>query len=448
MSSTDLYKDCKGNSICMVEALKIAIDKGYEPSLEEIKMISKYLGQPTKKIEAFEGRYLDVFTRLIQKNCIIIEHGELCIYSWNPRAYIRYFPVSIDAVGTILFIDHNGKVKTLAYPSHRTHDIEGHRVKILDPEITPIIEITKRIDGYPITFYYNPIIKRWIPATRYLLHNMIYWRRRVEVVDIEEIINPYVRLADEIAERHGLYNELKGYDDWTYTFILKVPEPAILKPNIELYDASDAELILLNARKPDGELLTVKESSKLIKWTHVPIIELKLDNKEELRSFIDRCRFDLEYRSTMLRYRDDEVFRPYTLEVKSKIYPEAMKVKYSSDPKSLLILTSYGYGEHAVNLLIDYADIKNAGMELVKLYGELENKIKKIIDSDQIIKALKIFNLEHQLKGEVERARRKGNITRFLRKLVALLAGETIYEAKENISKLLKLLSEEQHQIG
>ena len=448
MSSTDLYKDCKGNSICMVEALKIAIDKGYEPSLEEIKMISKYLGQPTKKIEAFEGRYLDVFTRLIQKNCIIIEHGELCIYSWNPRAYIRYFPVSIDAVGTILFIDYNGKVKTLAYPSHRTHDIEGHRVKILDPEITPIIEITKRIDGYPITFYYNPIIKRWIPATRYLLHNMIYWRRRVEVVDIEEIINPYVRLADEIAERQGLYNELKGYDDWTFTFILKVPEPAILKPNIELYDASDAELILLNARKPDGELLTVKESSKLINWTHVPIIELKLDNKEELRSFIDKCRLDLEYRSTMLRYRDDEVFRPYTLEVKSKIYPEAMKVKYSSDPKSLLILTSYGYGEHAVNLLIDYADIKNAGMELVKLYGELENKIKKIIDSDQIIKALKIFNLEHQLKGEVERARRKGNITRFLRKLVALLAGETIYEAKENISKLLKLLSEEQHQIG
>ena len=125
-----------------------------------------------------------------------------------------------------------------------------------------------------------------------------------------------------------------------------------------------------------------------------------------------------------------------------------MKVKYSSDPKSLLILTSYGYGEHAVNLLIDYADIKNAGLELVKLYGELENKIKKIIDSDQIIKALKMFNLEHQLKGEVERARRKGNITRFLRKLVALLAGETIYEAKENISKLLKLLSEKQRQTG
>ena len=442
MNPTDPYEDCKGNSICMVETLKIAIDKGYEPSLEEIKTISKYLGQPTKKIEVFEGRYLDVFTRFVQKNCIITENGELCIYSWNPRAYIRYFPVSIDAVGTILFIDHNGRVKTIAYPSHRTHNIEGHHVKILDPETTPIIEITKRVDGYPITFYYNPIIKRWIPATRYILHNMVYWGNRIEVADIEEIINPYVRLADEIAERYGLYKELKGYVNWTFTFILKISEPAILKPNIELYGMDDAELILLNARKPNGELLTVKESSELIKWTHVPIIELKLDNKEKLQSFIDECRLDLEYRSTMLRYRDTDVFRPYTLEVKSKIYPEAMRVKYSSDPKSLLILTSYGYGEYAVNLLVDYAYIRNVGMELVRLYSELENKIRRIIDSDQIIKALKAFNLEHQLKGEIKRARRRGDITRFVRKLVALLAGETIYEAKENISKLLKLLSE------
>lgn len=442
MNPKDLYGGCRGNSICMVEALKTAVENGYEPSPEEIKMVSSYLGQPTKKIEAFMSRYLDVFTRLVQKNCVAIERGELCIYSWSPRAYVRYFPVSIDAVGTILLIEHEGKVETLAYPSHRAHDIEGHRVEILDPAATPITEITKRVDGYPITFYYNPLIKKWIPATRYVLHNMVYWGRRLEVVGIEEVVNPYARLANEIAEKKGLYNILKGYSGWTFTFILKVPEPAILKPNVELYSSEDAELILLNARKPSGELLTVRESSKLVNWEHVPIIDLELDSMEKLQLFIDRCRYDLEYRSTMLRYMDKDLFRPYTLEIKSKIYPEAMRVKYSSDPKSLLILISYGYSEQAINLLIDYADIRNAGMEIVKMYRELESRIKNLINSDRIIEVLKTLNIEGKLRGEVERARRKGDITRFLRKLVALLAGDTIYEARENLSRLLKIIVE------
>ncbi len=447
MGSRNLYSGCRGNSICMVEALKIAIDRGYEPSPEEIRDVSSLLGQPSKKVNAFLGRYLDVFTRLIQKNCVLVENGELCIYSWNPRAYIRYFPVSIDAVGTILFIDRDGRVETIAYPSHRTHDIEGHRVEIIDPRENTIVEVTKRIDGYPITFYYNPLLKKWIPATRYLLHNMVYWGRRVEVADISEIVNPYVKLAHEYALDMGLYELLKGYSGWTFTFILKLPEPALLRPNVELYSVSDVELLLLNARRPDGQLLTVSESSRLLKIDHVPIVDAEISDLDSLREFIDECKMDLEYRSTMVRYSGGDNFRPYTLEIKSKVYPEAVRVKYSSDPKSLLLLASYGYGEQAIDLLVDYGDIKAIGSELVRLYHELESLISRFIESDKLLNVLRKFDLEKQLRGEVMRARRRGDVRRFTRKLVALLSGKTVYEARDNLHKFINYLLKEKESV-
>ncbi len=442
MESSVLYRDCRGNSICMVEALRTGIEQGYEPSKEELMMVSGFLGQPTKKVGAFEGRYLDVFSRLVQKNCVLVGDGELCIYSWNPRAYVRYFPVSIDATGTILYIDSKGRVSTIAYPIHRSHDIEGRGVRIVDPIEKAIVEVTGRVDGYPITFYYNPFLKRWIPATRYLLHNMVYMGRQLIIEDHGEIVNPYVRIADELASNTGLYSLLKKYSGYTFTFILEPPEPAITRPNIELFNLEDFRLYLLCVRLDDGTLLTVKESRELLEWSSIPVIETSIENMESLKDFIDKARNDLYRRSYFIRYSNDK-YRPYTLEVKSKLYPEAMAVKYQSSPKSLFILASYGYGDKAVELLTEYGDIRSVGRELVSMYNRLEKILSNRIGESVVDNMLKETNLYRQLKGELERARRTQNTSRFIRKLLALSSGETLYEARENLKKILNILEGE-----
>jgi len=435
------------NSIFKIEEFKLKIDQGYEPSPEEVKKVSSLLGEPTKKVDVFTSRYLDVFTRLIQKNCVFIGEGDLCIYSWNPRAYLRYFPASIDATGTILFIKNTGEVELIAYPIHRSHDIEGHKVTIPDPRETPVKEVTKRIDGYQITFYYNPFLKRWIPATRYVLHNMRYIKGRLEISDLEEIINPFCKVADSIAREKGVYDKLKGFSGWTFTFILKPPEPAILKPNIELFNSEEFELYLLTARKPTGELLTVKETGELIKWPTVPIVEEKIEDINDLNKFIERASMDLEYRSHFIRFYDKDPYRPYTLEIKSKLYPEAMNIKYASNPKSIIILASYGLGDKAVELLVDYGDIKDLGREIVYSYNVLKKLIEQKLNDKAIEEALKESSLYKQMRGELERARRKGDVERFVRKLSAILAGDNIREARDNLRKFIELLSKKERTI-
>ncbi len=438
--SSDLYRDCRGNSICMVEALKYAIDSGYEPGPDELYSVSGLLGLATKKTSAFLGRYMDVFTRLVQRNCVVVGDGELCIYSWSPRAYIRYFPVSIDATGTILYISRDGHVSTIAYPIHRAHDIEGRGVRLYSPSEKGVVEITRRVDGYPITFYYNPFLERWVCATRYVLHNMAYYGRQLVVEDINEFINPYARVADYIASENGLYEKLDKYRGYTFTFILESPEPAITRPNIELFSPSDFKLYLLVARDPSGRLLTVRESSKLVDWETVCVLDYSVDTMEDLERIIEEARNDLYHRSLFIRYGDNE-HRPYTIEVKSRLYPEAMAVKYQSSPKSLLILASHGYGDVAVELLTSYGDIRSVGREIVELYNRIEELLVEKINNDVVEEMLNEIGLYKQLKGELLRARKTGSVKRFVRKLVALACGETVYEARDALRKIHDILS-------
>ena len=176
----DLIKRCAGNSICIVEGFKARLDSGYSPDQDEVRYVSSLIGEPAKRVEVFSGRYIDVFTRLLEKKCYYSGDRALCIYSWNPRMPVRYFPVSLDATGTILLIE-GSEVSPVAYPTHRAHDIEGRGVELLDPEKAGIAEVTARVDGYHITFYYNPLLGRWVPATRYALHNMRYVGKRAVV---------------------------------------------------------------------------------------------------------------------------------------------------------------------------------------------------------------------------------------------------------------------------
>ncbi|MET1160295.1 MAG: hypothetical protein ABWW65_04985 [Thermoprotei archaeon] len=437
----ELVKSCSGNSICIVEAVKALVDSGYEFSTDNMKKINALLGEPSRKIDVFNDKYVNVFLKYVQRNCVENDEGDLCIYSWKPGTYIRYFPVSLDATGTILMIKGNN-VKVVAYPVHRSHDITGHRVEVPDPASEPIVEVTKRIDGYHITFYYNPVLGKWVPATRYVLHNMMYVKRRLEIRDLGEVINPYASIAHTIAEEKGLYEKLKGFEGWTFTFILEPPEPAILKPNIELYEVSNFNLYLLVARKPDGELLTVTESCKLIEWPCIPVESISINSKGELEKAIEKWRKDLYTRSRFVRFKRGDKYRPYVLEIPSQLYGEAVNVKYMSNPKSLIILASHGYAEEAVNLLVDFKDIRSTGKEIIAYYHELEKLISSIIDKPWLTELLREFNVEKQVRGEIEKAKRTGSYDRLVRKLASLIVGEDLYSGRNKLKELVEKIRE------
>ena len=438
--TVELYREaCRGNSICIVERFKALLESGYQPDPLEVREVSSLLGEPTKKVEVFNSKYLDVFTRLLQKNCIYQENVELCIYSWNPRARIRYFPVALDATGTILLFER-GLPQVVAYPTHRAHDIALGETLVRKPEEAKVVEVTARVDGFQITFYYNPLIKRWIPATRYVLHNTRYVGSRLVTGGLEEIINPYVKVADFIAESEGIYDKLRGYEGWTFTFVLEAPEPAILRPNVELYRYEEFKLYLLNARRYDGLLLTVRESSETVKVPHVPIEEVSIATSEELERYINTWSKDLYVRSRFIRYSDQDPFRPYTVEVGSRLYEDAVAVRFSSSPKSLLILASYGFANEAVNLLVDYRDLREVGRQLCNLYSELREHLARALEAGTLVSLLERFKLPEELLGEVEKARRTGDVDRLSRKVAASLATDSIYQTRDRLLEFLTAL--------
>jgi hypothetical protein len=434
------YRDvCRGNSICIVERFKALLESGYQPDPLEVREVSSLLGEPTKKVDVFNSKYLDVFTRLLQKNCIYQGDVALCIYSWNPRARIRYFPIALDATGTILLFEKE-MPQVVAYPTHRAHDIALGETLVHKPEEVKVAEVTARVDGFQITFYYNPLIKRWVPATRYVLHNMRYVGGRLITGGLEEVINPYAKIADLVAEKEGIYDKLRGYEGWTFTFVLEAPEPAILRPNVELYRYEEFKLYLLNARRYDGLLLTVRESSEIVKVPHIPIEEVSIGTSEELERYISKWSKDLYVRSRFIRYANQDPFRPYTVEVGSKLYEDAVAVKFSSSPKSLLILASYGFANEAVNLLVDYRDLREVGRHLCSLYFELREYLAKALEVGILGGLLERLRLPGELLGEVEKARRTGDVDRLARKVAASLAADSIYQTRDRLLEFLTAL--------
>jgi len=435
-----LYLDvCRGNSICVVERFKALLESGYQPDPLEVRDVSSLLGEPTKKVEVFNSKYIDVFTRLVQKNCTYQGDTALCIYSWNPRARVRYFPVALDSTGTVLLFER-GIPQVVAYPTHRAYDIVAGETIVRRPEEIKVAEVTARVDGFQITFYYNPLMKRWVPATRYVLHNMRYIGGKLVIESLEELINPYARIADFLAERDGLYGKLRGYEGWTFTFILEAPEPAILRPNVELYRYDDFKLYLLNARRPDGLLLTVRESSEMLNVPHVPIEEIRISTSEELERHINAWSRDLYVRSRFIRYADQDPFRPYTVEVGSKLYEDAVSVKFSSSPKSLLILASYGFADEAVNLLVDYRDLREVGKYLCSLFFEIKEYLGRALEASILKDLIEQLRLPEELLGEVEKARRTGDVERLARKLAASLATDSIYQTRDRLVEFLAAL--------
>ena len=404
-----------------------------EPTAEEVKEVGKALGAPSKKKDYVLSRYNDVFRNLIQKRCVDIEDNiRECIYSWNPRTYIRYFPAALHATGTVLLFKDPGNVELVSYPIPRAMDLGGHGVSI--PSDRPD-EVTQRIDGWQINFYYDPLLKKWIPSTKYVLHNMYYEHRKLIIEEFGKIVNPYCLTAYRIAETSGLLNKLKGYEGWTFTFVLKGPEPAITKPlppdpeNYEMY-----ELYLIMARKPDGTLLTVRESSKLLNYPTIPIIDIT--SMEEL---ISKYSKSVDIRSVFARFNTDPE-TPVIIEVKSSIYPDAMNIKYFSDPKSLLILASEGLGDVALNLI--YEGLRDYAKRVIKAYENINKLISLNLNNTELDNIFMKIGLRKFL-GELRGARKRNNPKRLVKKLTCSLAeGKTPQEAAEILENLAKNLEQ------
>ena len=404
-----------------------------EPTPEEVREVGKALGAPSKKKDYVLSRYGDVFRNLIQKRCVDIEDGlRECIYSWNPRTYIRYFPAALHATGTVLLFKEPGYIELVSYPIPRAMDLGGHGVSI--PSNIPD-EITQRIDGWQINFYYDPILKKWVPSTKYVLHNMYYEHRKLIIEEFGKIVNPYCSTAYRIAETSGLLNKFKGYEGWTFTFVLKGPEPAITKPippDPENYE--EYELYLIMARRPDGRLLSTKESGELLNYSTIP--EIDIISMEEL---ISKYSKSVNVRSVFARFNTDPE-TPTIIEIKSQIYPEAMNVKYFSDPKSLLILASEGLSQVGVNLI--YKGLQSYAERIVKAYEHIEKLITLNLNKPELDKAFIKMELRKFL-GELRSARKKNNPKRLVKKLTCSLAeGKTPQEVAEILENIVKGLKQ------
>lgn len=404
-----------------------------EPTPEEVREVGKALGAPSKKKDYVLSRYGDVFRNLIQKRCVDIEDGlRECIYSWNPRTYIRYFPAALHATGTVLLFKEPGYIELVSYPIPRAMDLGGHGVSI--PSNIPD-EITQRIDGWQINFYYDPILKKWVPSTKYVLHNMYYEHRKLIIEEFGKIVNPYCSTAYRIAETSGLLNKFKGYEGWTFTFVLKGPEPAITKPippDPENYE--EYELYLIMARRSDGRLLSTKESGELLNYSTIPVIDII--SMEEL---ISKYSKSVNVRSVFARFNTDPE-TPTIIEIKSQIYPEAMNVKYFSDPKSLLILASEGLSQVGVNLI--YKGLQSYAERIVKAYEHIEKLITLNLNKPELDKAFIKMELRKFL-GELRSARKKNNPKRLVKKLTCSLAeGKTPQEVAEILENIVKGLKQ------
>ncbi len=409
---------------------------GKEPDEKEVWNVGFALGSPSKKKDYVLSRYNDVFNRYVQKQCWEDVEKRICIYSWNPRAYKRYFPVAFNANGTILLFTEPGKVEIISYPITRAQDLGVRGVNI--PEDREVVEASWRIDGWQINFYYDPILKKWMASTKYVLHNMRWEKRRLEMGEYGEVINPYVETALKIAESNGLLDKLRGFEKWTFTFVLIGPEPAITKPlppDPDHYE--DYKLYLVGARRDTGELIGPSKIKEIIDYPHVPVVEVKGKSVEDL---VRTAENTLNYRSMFIRFSGDPE-NPLIIEVPSKYYAEAMNVKYFSDPKSIVVLASEGLGDKAVELV--YEGLRKDAEELVKLYGSLEKLVEDKLFSESLREVISSLGYRG-LVGELESARRKNTPKRFAKKLAATICsdkvlGQAVGELRSLVEKLKEI---------
>lgn len=412
------------NYIFLVENFVYKVDiENYQPGDNEIKYVGEVLGQPTKKLNVVLDRYWQVFKNYIEKKCTSTGDLFICIYSWKANVPFRLFPLALHAFGTVILFEKEKPKQVLAYPMNKA--LSYDKSPGLSPEEygdkVPR-EVSVRVDGWQLTAYYNPLINRWVFATRYVLHNMYYMKGRLVVEPIESIANPYVEIGDRIAEKDGLYEKLDKYRGWTFTFVLEGPEPAITRPPYPIgAEIEKYKLYVLMARSPDGRLYTWSETRELVDYNIPPQVKPK-----NLRGLYEDVRKRLNVRSYFAYIDVEDPENPVIAELESEYYPEAMSAKYLNDAKSAAVLVCEDASAELAEILGDQR--VEVVFEMNRYRKILEEILIKLIETrgsyeaaSIVVSGLREIGIKTIKQEEVAKALSEGNIKRVIKKTMAVL---------------------------
>jgi len=433
------------NKVFAVEVFAYRVLKeGYQPSEEELMEYGALLGQPTRKLSAFLERYRQVFGNQVERRCSAVGDERVCIYTWSQRHPFKLFPAALHAFGTVILFKGDKPVEVLAYPMPKALSY-AKSPGLSEKEYADAVprEVTERIDGWQLTAYYNPLLGRWIFATRYVLHNMYFERGRLVEEDFSNVANPYVYVADRLAEESNLYHILDRFRGWTFTFVLSGPEPAITKPPYPMgSDYGLYRLTPLFARDPSGRLYSWSETEKLLGLEGPRRVRVK-----RLAELYEEARRKLDVRSYIAFVETGDPENPIIAELESDYYPDAMVVKHLYSAKSAAMLVSEGLTDELKRIVDE---------ETSKRLGELASWVQRFVDvlqrvEDVEIASARISAVVAELKGaeirpaEVLKPLKEGNIKRAVKKVLGtLLEGESLRsdEAFKMLAKLVEELEE------
>ena len=421
------------NYVFKVVSIYEAWANGRDLTSDEIYEASSLLGSPTRKLEVFLSRFRDVFGQVVEERCCDVGGGRVCIYSWSRRAFKRYFPVALDAGGTVVYYE-GGVAKLVSYPLHRAFDLGVRGVEL--PSESPSI-ITPRVDGWQVNLYWDPVLNKWVFSTRYVLHNMVFVRGELKVEEYGLTINPIVSVAEALASKIGLYSKLNDFKGWTFTFMIEGSEPATwVKGPPEVSRVDEYKFILVAARKPSGELLNPIDSLKVAEMLGVEGIAmraLELKALEEVRESVDHPSIFLWY----LSRGDPE--HPEVYEVRSEVYEDYVNAVRGSNAKSYMLLLTSGSSRVVERLRGAIGD--NIVSETLQKLGELGEVLEEASRSnpDDLRRLLRAKGLKQDAISTAMKALEEGKPMRAVRILLSsLLEGWSIEDTPLIIANLVE----------
>ena len=421
------------NYVFKVVSIYEAWANGRDLTSDEIYEASSLLGSPTRKLEVFLSRFRDVFGQVVEERCCDVGGGRVCIYSWSRRAFKRYFPVALDAGGTVVYYE-GGVAKLVSYPLHRAFDLGVRGVEL--PSESPSI-ITPRVDGWQVNLYWDPVLNKWVFSTRYVLHNMVFVRGELKVEEYGLTINPIVSVAEALASKIGLYSRLNDFKGWTFTFMIEGSEPATwVKGPPEVSRVDEYKFILVAARKPSGELLNPIDSLKVAEMLGVEGIAmraLELKALEEVRESVDHPSIFLWY----LSRGDPE--HPEIYEVRSEVYEDYVNAVRGSNAKSYMLLLASGSSRVVERLRGAIGD--NIVSETLQKLGELGEVLEEASRSnpDDLRRLLRAKGLKQDAISTAMKALEEGKPMRAVRILLSsLLEGWSIEDTPLIIANLVE----------
>jgi hypothetical protein len=421
------------NYVFKVVSIYEAWANGRDLTSDEIYEASSLLGSPTRKLEVFLSRFRDVFGQVVEERCCDVGGGRVCIYSWSRRAFKRYFPVALDAGGTVVYYE-GGVAKLVSYPLHRAFDLGVRGVEL--PSESPSI-ITPRVDGWQVNLYWDPVLNKWVFSTRYVLHNMVFVRGELKVEEYGLTINPIVSVAEALASKIGLYSRLDDFKGWTFTFMIEGSEPATwVKGPPEVSRVDEYKFILVAARKPGGELLNPIDSLKVAEVLGVEGIAmraLELKALEEVRESVDHPSIFLWY----LSRGDPE--HPEVYEVRSEVYEDYVNAVRGSNAKSYMLLLTSGSSRVVERLRGAIGD--NIVSETLQRLGELGEVLEEASRSnpDDLRRLLRAKGLKQDAISTAMKALEEGKPMRAIRILLSsLLEGWSIEDTPLIIANLVE----------